>query len=167
MASGLRIRLNDTGDTLQAHVICGGSPDLNEQTLWQMLAYALAPWPDRLPVAAVLHCGRFDGRSMGPGWMWDDGDGPWAARVSAATINGNSVLHRLQTTTRGYPLPVLIGAGSDRVRRDSGIRRPRRDWRDRRDTFRVPPWADETPRSCSVEYPDSLFARLLREGILR
>ncbi len=164
-----RTALSLRPDSLRTHlalsVSCGGNPDLGDSLLDHEVRKLLAAWPDSLPVQAVIHTGRFDRRGLGPGWMWDDGDGRWAARVGAATINGNCVIHRLEAGRPGQLIPRLVGAAEERIRVQAGLRRPRRDWQEGRDHFRVPFWAATPPLECSVAYPDSLYARLLNTGI--
>jgi D-alanyl-D-alanine carboxypeptidase len=44
---------------------------------------------DHLAGPILVDVSRFDSRHAGPGWMWDDGPGAWAARISAATVDEN------------------------------------------------------------------------------
>ncbi len=74
-------------DTL--HMLAGGDPAFSSAELSALVAGLRAAGIDSLAGPIALHTGRFGPDQLGPGWMWDDGLAPWAARISAATINQN------------------------------------------------------------------------------
>ena len=70
-------------------LIPGGDPTLTHQGLGSLLERAPTHLADSIASTIELCYGRYPDAGLGPGWMWDDGDGSWAARPSAATIDGN------------------------------------------------------------------------------
>jgi D-alanyl-D-alanine carboxypeptidase/D-alanyl-D-alanine-endopeptidase (penicillin-binding protein 4) len=77
-------------DTL--HVLTGGDPAFSSADLITLVAGLRAAGIDSLSGPLAVYTGRFGRDQLGPGWMWDDGLAPWAARISAATINQNCEL---------------------------------------------------------------------------
>jgi len=168
----------------------GGDPTLGAEDLRRLAAGLWALGLDSLAGPQTVDPGRFDARPLGPGWMWDDGDRPWAARVSAACVDGGCLVWR--GAEAAWPLP---GASLLRIADEppGGAEASLcRDWVRRRDDFRLAPalpWARRLesgppaapprcaaegphavgPRpagpACNAEHPDSLFRAVWGEAL--
>jgi serine-type D-Ala-D-Ala carboxypeptidase/endopeptidase (penicillin-binding protein 4) len=157
----------------------GGDPTLQAEDLRELGRAVQASGIDSIAGAVIVDPARYDERRHGPGWMWDDGSAPWAARVSAASVDGACLVWR--GSAASWPLP---GATQVRLQALPPVAEARleRDWPRQRDTFRlrperlpVQPWPEEpdkprrwtqpTGAACSVEHPDSLFRAVLADAM--
>ena len=159
------------------HVMPGGDPTLTHRGLDSLIARLDSRNIDTLSAGVELCYGRYLGLGLGPGWMWDDGDGAWAARPSASTIDGNCLLLYGDS-------PLLLNACNAYTvehRFLTGIYRPRlmRDWREGIERFLVVSgekswrcssrqerfWGDFVTPFANVSQPEILFVNLLQQSL--
>ncbi len=167
-------------DTL--FVQAGGDPCLAPEGLDELAVLLWRSGLDSLVGPVALNRDRFDHRRRGPGWMWDDGPGAWAARVSAATVNGNCLSLRNDCGDWSIPGSALMRIRVLRTGPECSVLGLQRNWRAERDDFllyqprRSAPLAADSlnpPRSwirpgigpVNVEYPDSLYRSMLYESL--
>lgn len=157
----------------------GGDPTLRAEDLRRLAAWLWSRGIDSLAGPVVVDPARFDDRRLGPGWMWDDGSGAWAARIGAACVDGNGLLWH---DGAAWPLPgatrlrvVELPAGGERTVIS-------RDWPAQRDDFflrrgrasaemfgagsALDGWTVPGGPYCNAEHPDSLFRAVFEEALV-
>lgn len=153
-----------------------GDPTLSRQDLLRLFQQVWEDGVDRVQGVRILP-NTFDPLRLGPGWMWDDAGGAYAARPSLLTVQGNSLF--AQPGPGGWELPglALLAVETEPAGRGATARLER-DWPHARDrfTFMAPLLAPgPSPRTgrwwvrppepvCNVEYPDSLFRSVCFEA---
>lgn len=160
----------------------GGDPTLKAEDLLRLAHWLWSLELDSLAGPVIVDPSSFDERRFGPGWMWDDGPSGWAARLSAACVDGNGLEWRGDRMLRPLPgasrlrvveLPasggrVLLSRDWQAQRDDFFLRRPR-DGENREFPLLVdhrPRWTRATGPYCNAEHPDSLFRAVLEETLL-
>lgn len=160
------------------HVIPSGDPTLSRRDLDTLLFQVWASGIDSLAGRVLIHAGRFGNRRLGPGWMWDDGSVPWAARLSAAGIEQNcltpgvrddgswelpgSALLRVETHPVSWLTEASLGRRWHGLRDDFLWQLPTGTCSGSRSSER---WLPRSGISCNVEHPDSLFRSHVFESI--
>jgi D-alanyl-D-alanine carboxypeptidase len=71
-------------------LVAGGDPYLQESDFQTFAKTLYADGIRHLAGPLIVDASRFDPLPAGPGWMWDDGPGSWAARVRACNVNSNA-----------------------------------------------------------------------------
>ena len=153
-----------------------GDPTLSRQDLVRLFQQIWEEGVDRVDRVRILP-DRFDPLRLGPGWMWDDAGGAYAARPSLLTVQGNSLF--AQSGPGGWELPgsALMSVETEPAARGATARLER-DWPHARDRFAFmapllsagpPPrsgrwWVRPPEPACNVEYPDSLFRSVCFEA---
>jgi D-alanyl-D-alanine carboxypeptidase len=153
-----------------------GDPTLGRADLVALFRQVWEEGVDRVE-ALLIRPDAFDPLRLGPGWMWDDAGGAYAARPSQLTVQGNCLW--AQPGAPGWELP---GAALLRVETEPLARgmpaRLERDWPRAGDrfTFMVPLlpadpagrrgrwWVRPPEPACNVEWPDSLFRSVCFEA---